>query len=401
MYVWSRSSSVNISIMILASIGRRRQYDLLVILCWSLLIESVSISFIVDVVLEPECQSNYTVIHNQSIEQCICSAYPEFIGMNWYGNNSCLLFYNFPTKYSLKPTISGRLYFIREIFPSESECCVPPLTDLLRKLNNSTRISSNIPSVRNLIEDNFGYIVTLRTNPATLYRYHPQNLSLIDNLYLGGGSVYTIGFTNNTYFVGFGNGPITAIDSTTLIPIGNTTSPSLQVVRSIIFLDYGRIMVVSSHTNGSLSFFNLTDQASFTYTFMYQQQLSYKLVHGLAYMSNTRFYATEYNNGSIYLYSKSTNQIQWNESLAISFRSHGFSGKTPYLRVDGFGRLWCSSRAADVFIFDSNYAWLGTLSLNGETIIDILITKGYVLYFSVLTSNATRIIRIDPQIECS
>ena len=358
------------------------------------------IPFISNVILFPRYLSNFTFVHHQSIEQCLCVSLPSFVAFNWFPNNTCQLFVTFPVSYRIQTSPQARLYFPRRVFPNASQCCMPDLGYLLERMRNGTWISVNVLTPRNLILDNNGYLVTVEMQPPKLDRFDAQNLSLISRTNISGSYAMAVGFTNNTYFAGLISGPIVSIDSTNLSVLSNFNSPFLQGIRAIIFYNQGRNMAVSATVNRSIVFLNRTGSASPSYAFTYQKLVSYPGVHGLTRVNDNLFYGTSYFQNSVYRYTAVANSFSWNETLLIDARPlWNVSGGT-FVTFDECGRHWFSLETSAVHIFDNQGTLLGNFSLSVGNIMDTLITDNYVMYFSDRNTSGSRIIRIDPQIQC-
>ena len=71
-----------------------------------------------------------------------------------------------------------------------------------------------------------------------------------------------------------------------------------------------------------------------------------------------------------------------------------------FVKTDECGRLWFSLDTSTIEILDSQGTWLGNFNLPGTFIMDVLFTDNYVMYFSDANPLGSRIIRIDPQIQC-
>jgi hypothetical protein len=199
-------------------------------------ITCIPIPFISNVILFPRYISNFTFVHNQSIEQCLCLSLPSFMAFNWFPNNTCQLFVTFPITYRIQSMPNVRLYFPQRVFPDPSLCCMPNLRYLFDRLTNGTWISVNALTPRNLILDNNGYVVTVETQPSRLVRFDAQNLSLISRTNISGANAMGLSFSNNAYYVSLHQGPIVTIDSRNLTVVNSINSTLFQGLRGIIFL---------------------------------------------------------------------------------------------------------------------------------------------------------------------
>ena len=365
-------------------------------------VNSIQIPFIQNITLVPRYLWNSTTVSNQTLHSCICLSLSSYVAFNWFSNNSCQLFHTFPITYRIQSTSNARLYFSKGIFPNASQCCMPDINYLLDKLRNGTRTYRNVSTPRNLFIDNNGYLVTAELNPPKLDRFNAQDLSLIDktNLSTYGSYLMTVVYANNAYFAGFISGPITVIDSQSLLVLNNIVSTELNNMRSIIFLNNAQTMIVSLVDKNATIFFNRSSPGSFNYTFAYKQRTNYTGVHGLVAVNNTYFYSTSYPDKTVYSYSAVANSTQWTETLVLNTSSvYNATGGT-FVTIDECGRFWYSFEMPAVYIFDKSGILLGNLSVSNGQIMDTLITDNYVMYFSDRGNAPDQIIRIDPHIQC-
>ena len=372
-------------------------------LLWSLLplgILGTSIPFISNVILRPRYLSNFTIVANQSVDQCLCLSLPSFVAFNWFPNHTCQLFRAFPITYKIQSMAEARLYFPQRVFPNASQCCMPDLGYLLDRLRNGLWTSVNVNPPRNLILDNNGYLVTVEQNPPVLLRLDAQNLSLISRTNMSGSYAMDIGFINNAYFIGLNYGPIFVINSRNLALLNTINSAVLQKVRGIIFLNQGGTMVVASTAPPILLFFSQNSLSFTNYSYANQQALSCPTIHGLLRQSDTLFYGTSWANNSVYTYSAIPNSGLWSEKLLFDATPlNNVSGGT-YVTTDECGRFWFSMETFEINVFDSHGGLLGKLSFSTGLIVDTLISDNYVMYFSDRNTPGSRIIRIDPGIQC-
>lgn len=362
-----------------------------------------SIPFISNVTLVPRHEFSTTIVQNQSIEQCLCQAMPSFIAFNWYSNKTCQLFTTFPLTYTYQSTAGSRLYFAQSIFPNRSKCCMPDLDYLLEKLKNGTWTSTYIPTPRNLILDDQNRLVTVEMEPARLDRFHSRNLSLISRTNISGQYLMAVGFNNGNYFAGLISGSIIVIHSANLSVVRNINSPFTHNLRSIIFLNQGKTMVVSSTGNRTLVFLNQIGNGSSTnYNFSYQQMVNCPGLHGLTRVNDSYFYGTSVSNSSVYAYKSNANNLTWTERLVFDASSLQNGTFGTFVSIDECGRFWFSLETFAVSIFDEQGIFLKSFSLITGMIMDTLITDNYVMFFSDrnTTSTYSRILRVDPHIQC-
>jgi hypothetical protein len=280
---------------------------------------------------------------------------------------------------------------------------MPDLNYLLNKLTNGTWTSVNISNPRNLLLDTNGYLVTVEASLPKLDRFNAQNLTLIDRTVISNNinlDAFAVGFSNNAYFAPLGNGTIVVIPSGNLNILDNINSPYIQNVRGIIFVNNGSTMVFTNIYNNVIYFFNQTNNASLNYTFAYQQSVNYRYPHGLTGYNENLFYAVSHTNNSVYSYSAVQNSTLWIERLVVNTNSTISNGGGTFVTIDECGRYWFSLETSFIGIFDSLGSWIGNFSLGSGTIMDVLITDNYVMYFSDSNQTAGRIVRIDPHIQC-
>ena len=361
---------------------------------------NIHIPFIANVTLIPRYRWNSTTVNDQTIQQCFCLSMPSFVAFNWYPNNTCQLFYTFPLTYKIQSTPGARLYFSQGIFPNASQCCMPDLNFLLQRLNNATRTYVNVSQPRNLLIDSQGYLVTVQIQTMKIVRFNTQTLTLIDQTTIPGRYAMTIGFSNNAYFVGLIDGIIVILDSQNLTILNQVTSSQILDLRSIVFLQNGNIMLVSSIQYNKINFFRRINNGSFNYILVDQQSVSYIGLHGLTVVNDNLFYATSYSDNVVYSYSAILNGSSWNERLFIDGNSFGNMYGITFVVIDECDRYWVSSDAPILYIFDRLGSLIGSLNINNTMIMDTLIADNYVMYFSDQTASWNRIIRIDPDIQC-
>ena len=165
-------------------------------------VSSVRIPFIDNVTLIPISISNNTIVNNQTCRECLCTAQSSYLALNCFPNNTCQFFNTIPRTYRIQTTTQGRLYFPQQILPNASRCCMPDINLLLSKLQNAIPISVSV-SPRCLTFDNHGYLVTTHLSGKNLYRYHPTNLSLVDNTsIITDSALLNMVYYNHAYYIG-------------------------------------------------------------------------------------------------------------------------------------------------------------------------------------------------------
>jgi hypothetical protein len=280
---------------------------------------------------------------------------------------------------------------------------MPDLNYLLGKLINGTWIYVNVTSPRNLVLNNNSYLVTVERNKLKVDRFIADNLTLTNRISIPNNTnsnVMAVALSNNAYFAGLSNGTIVVIDSRNLSVLYNISSSYIQFLRGIIFLNNGRTMVITNLNDNLINVFYQANNSSLNYVFAYQQSVNYSQPHGLTVYNDSLFYAVSCTSNSVYSYSAVPNSTLWIERLVIDGSSIGNSSSGTFITIDDCGRYWFSLGTPVIQIFDSLGHWIGNFSLGTGMIFDILISNNYVMYFSDRDSSWSRIVRIDPHIQC-
>ena len=344
----------------------------------------------------PLFTSNFTFAHNLSEEECLCRAVPDYTVVNYFNNRTCQLFGKIPCAYRVRLQVQTRLYSLDASVTLTGGSCTLNLYQLVEKLNNTVPTNINVLTPRCLVmDDQKGYLVTVRTNPPFLERYDPENLTLIDQMSLSGLYPLTLAFHAGAYYAGTYFDSILIINSTTLTIINTITSLYLSGPRDMIFINNGYTMIVASANNNFLIFFNRSELASTAYTFVYRVSFSRQQPHGLWRINDSFFFVTSYINNTIYSYSAENNG-SWTEALVVDASSIISTGGGTHVTVDPDGRLWFSMENGGALIYDKQAVLLGTFSYPSVSIYDIFITENYVVYLSSYLSN--QLLRFDPQI---
>ena len=320
--------------------------------------------------------------------------------LNCFPNNTCQLFVDAPRSYKLQPTPGVLLYFPRQILPDPSECWMPNTSFLLTRLNATTPMYAIVRQPRSLVLDNHGYLVTASKTDRCILRFHPNNLTGVSQppspIFLQDPSM--IAYHSGVYYVGFYSYTL-AVDSTNMSQIHNISTSFLKDIRDIIFLSDGQLMIVASHGNNRLVFFNRSSSMPHNYDFVGFQNVTYPYPHGLFFGNDTLFYLTSWQDNTVYTYSYAGNITQWTEKLVLNASSVASSPNGYHVWVDNSGRYWFGLAGYGAKIFDSHGVFRGSLYPSGYYIFDILILDNFVVYLTDLTSTG-KIIRIDPNISC-
>ena len=150
--------------------------------------------------------------------------------------------------------------------------------------------------------DDHGYLVTVSQSLGSIVRFHPDNLTRIDQppSPIIPYSPYTVAQQNGAYYVGSYN-YIYIIDCSNMTIIGNISASELSGTRDIIFLNSGQQMIVTSNSNNRLVFFNRSNTTSHNYDFVGYQNVTCSEPYGLFYVNDTFFYVTAWDRKTVYV----------------------------------------------------------------------------------------------------
>ena len=274
---------------------------------------------------------------------------------------------------------------------------MPDLNELLTRLANATRTSVDVTQPRCLAIDGQGYLVTVPEHNNKLLRFHPTNLSLVDETQFNESRFANIAYYQDTYYIGREDNTTLIINSRNLSKISTINSTSIDNSRDIIFLENGQTLVLASTTNKYLLFFNLTNNATKQYVRVNNISTSYSTPHGLWYVNDSYFYATSWDWKNIYSHSYSDSQ-SWNKRLFTDASSIASGGAGSHVLIDNCQRSWFSLFTGVIRIFNGKAEWVGNFSTGLNTIFDTILTDSYVMYLS--DRNGGRIVRLDPNITC-
>ena len=101
-------------------------------------ISGVPIPFVSNAFLQSRYRFNFTIVANQSVDQCLCLSLPSFVAFNWFPNHTCQLFRAFPVTYKIQSMAQAQLYFPQRVFPNASQCCMPDLVYLFEQTEECT-----------------------------------------------------------------------------------------------------------------------------------------------------------------------------------------------------------------------------------------------------------------------
>ncbi|UJR08005.1 hypothetical protein I4U23_012283 [Adineta vaga] len=357
------------------------------------------IPYIDNVFLKPGYTSNSTIFNNRTIAECLCASSLSYPVINWFPNNTCQIFYAFPPTYQIETNVGARLYFPQKIYPNASLCCMPDLNYLLNKLQLATLTLANISNPREMIIDQFGFLVTVEMSLNYLRRVDAVTLNTISRTSIQNSYQMSIAYNQGTYFIAPNNAAtMAAIDSANLTTLSNITMTTVKDPRGIIFLNNGQTMVVTSNKNQTLLFFNRTSLLPVTYAYTYSQIVQYDSPHGMWYVNDSYFYVTSYNTKSLYGYSKNNTNGKWNEALIVNMSTLTSTGGTTSMTIDECGRFWIPQETNTVFIFSQQGVLLGNYTTPGFSVSFMKIIDNYIMYLSDCGNN--QIMRVNPNIQC-
>ena len=360
--------------------------------------QSLEIPYIDRVILLPKSEVKTSTLVNVMFEQCFCSDLRNISkAINFFKDNqTCQFFFDFPRRYRIQERSEARLYFPQGTFPEPSECCMPDFNELLAKLNNATMRTVNVSRPRCLAIDNHGYLVTIEEKSGNLKRFHLHNLTLHN----------TSKFTNNTesityhqqaYYIGINSSPILTVDSNNLSIVNNLTLTDINNPRDLIFLRHGQIMVVASTNDRKLMFFNRSNHPPFHYDYFYNVSTSYSTPHGLLYVNDSFFYATSWDDNSIYSHAI-TNDFVWSETLFVNASSFTNKNGGSHVMIDDCQRRWFAIYDFGFVVYDHQGQPLGNFTRISTHVFDALFIDNYIMYISRMETE--EIIRLDPDITC-
>ena len=276
---------------------------------------------------------------------------------------------------------------------------MPNTSVLLDRLNNATPTYANVTIPGRLIIDSNGYLVTVSNTEGSIYRFHPDNLTRIDQtaspVFLD--SSCTLVYRNGAYYVGFSQ-YILVLDSSNMTIMNNISTEDSSHPGDIIFLNDGQQMIATSPQNNRLLFFNRSSVMPYDYYFTNYQNIVGQFPHGLHYVNDTLFYVTSRDSKTLSALSNAGNTTAWIETPFLNVSWIPNSGYAFNMAMDDCSRIWLSVGTLGVRIFNDQGSPLGTLQLANFSAYDTLIVDNYVVYLSSRDSH--QIVRIDPHIQC-
>ena len=360
---------------------------------------AVQMPFIDNVTLVAISNASTVTVINQTCPQCLCGLNATFVLLNCLPNDTCEYFFTIPRTYAIQPADQARLYFPKQPFPNASQSCWSDTHFLVERLTAATPTYADVDQPRCLVLDNCGYLVTISMGNRGIVRFHPANLTTVDQPAspLFPSTPLTLNYFDGAYYVGLDN-YILVVHTGDMTILNSISDPLLSGIRDMMFLNNGQRMVVVSTVSSSLFFFDRTDAVSRNYTFVWSQPVSCVYPHGLFYINDTFFYMISWGNNTVYTYSESTYGTAWTETLVLDAWSLTGSSDGNHITLDAYGRYWLSLGQYGIKIFDSAGSIGGAFQPANASIFDAIIVDHGPIYLSDTQSN--RIIRIDPDISC-
>lgn len=382
-----------------------REIIVLILFLPSIYAASIQIPSINNVSLVSVYPVNTTQMTNVTCRECLCSNLAiNALAINCFEfNQSCTFFTSFPVSYRVRSIAQTCLYFPQQILPPPSQCCAPNLTDLINKLTNAVVRSVNTSKPRCLVVDNNNYLVTVEDRGNLLSRFHLINLTLIDQRNISGATLMSITYHQEAYFIGRNDHSVLVLNSNNLTILTTITSPNIQGIRDMIFLQNGAMLVLTSPDNNNILFFNRSSNSLYNYSYMYNHSTNgrYLWAHGLWTINDSFFYVATWDRDTIYSYS-TTNYLTWTDTLFINASTitnvTGNGGSGSHLTIDECERKWFSVFNSGLLVYDNQGSFLTNFNFVEKGLFDMIFLDNYVMYLS--DNGGGRILRLDPSIAC-
>lgn len=361
-------------------------------------IHGIAIPVIRNVSFISASPKNSTVLVNVTCLQCFCTIQASNpMAFNCHTDNqTCEVFYSYPTTYRLESKTNSDFYFLRSIFPETSDCCMSNFTQLKQKLLNARVTSILTPKPRCLVIDNHGYLVTVEHGGSYIRRFNRINLSLIDETSFSGLQMEILVYYSDAYYISLSNNKVLVIDSNRLSMIGYIDVNNAAEPRDIMFLNGGQLMVLASHGNDKIFFYNQTGGNRTQYSQMHKLSTNFQKPHGLGFINDTYFHVTSMDNAGIYSVSMNTTG-HWD---LYTFATNPFSSVYgSHVTIDQCSRRWLSHQATPTFsVWFDDGSLVDSVDIQLISTFDAVIDENYVIYLSGSSPDA--IYRVDPNITC-
>ena len=84
---------------------------------------------------------------NKTCNECVCMSNSSYIALNCFPNDTCEFFHTSSRTYQIQSSSQVDLYFLQQIFPNASQCCMSNASHLLNQINyNHTNLCQCIRS---------------------------------------------------------------------------------------------------------------------------------------------------------------------------------------------------------------------------------------------------------------
>ena len=163
-----------------------------ILLCSIVESTSRTISYIQNVTLKPLNDNNLNTIHhvNGTCQQCLCDFFSSvnnvsYLALNCFPNNTCEFYTVYPQTYKLLSAPGTQLYFLQNIHPNTSSCCMPDITELINRLKNATPTMVNLtfePAALAYDEMNPNEVAMIGRHSVWIYWFNAFTLTLLRNI---------------------------------------------------------------------------------------------------------------------------------------------------------------------------------------------------------------------------
>ena len=250
----------------------------IVLILYAIVTSAVRIPGVPNIAFVPISNSSSVIVTNRSCDQCLCDSNLSHMILNCFPNDTCQFFVDAPRTYKLEPTANAFLYFPRLIVPNASESCTSNTEYLPNRLSAAVSTYATVLTPSCLLLDDHGYLVTVSSTNRSIVRFHPNNLTTVDQSPspIFSQAPNNIAYDHGAYYVGFYD-YILVLDSSNMSQISQISTSSLSTTRDMIFLNGGQQMIVASMGNSRLVFFNRSSSVLRTYNFIGSQTVSFRM----------------------------------------------------------------------------------------------------------------------------
>lgn len=238
-------------------------------------INGTAIPSIENVILRPlnENDLNDMMRFNTTCDRCLCDFFTNysnqsFLALNCFNNHTCQFFSKFPKTYRLQPMNQSSLYFLKNIFPNASSCCMSSISDLISRLKSATPIVVNLPfqpSSMSYEEQNPSEIALIGRHGAWVYWLNASNLQFIRNNSIVNTSLTFAAYNQSIYTVVENSPLMTVYNRQSNAVITTVTHPTFSRVRKFIFTNDGRNMLFTAQDNNSIAIFDINSPTNYSF----------------------------------------------------------------------------------------------------------------------------------------